>query len=99
MEQKTTNKLLEVLLDRTEAQASQLTDIEKILVHQEANLREHMRRTDAAEESLALLREQIKPLEKHKSMIDGALKLIGLIGIIAGIAVACIEILNFLRPQ
>jgi hypothetical protein len=42
---------------------------------------DHVRRTN-------IIEEDIKPIKKHVSMVEGALKFIGFLGIIAGIAEA-----------
>lgn len=58
-----------------------LNDVGEIKVVQAAQhvtLQEHIRRTE-------LLEEDIKPIKRHVWMIEGAVKLIGLIGIFAGI--------------
>jgi archaellum component FlaC len=58
-----------------------LNDVGEIKVVQAAQhvtLQEHIRRTE-------LLEEDIKPIKKHVNMVEGALKFIGLMGILAGI--------------
>lgn len=53
-------------------------------------LAEHQRRSLAAEDNLALLRLEFKPVQRHVLMIEGALKFIGvcatLVTIVGGIA-------------
>lgn len=57
-------------------------------VHTE-QLREHMRRTSAAEDQLDLIRGEIAPVKVHVARVDGALKLLGalatLVGVLSGI--------------
>lgn len=63
-------------------------DISEIKVSQartEQDLKYHIKRTDLAEENIKLLREDIKPLAKHKAMFEGALKLIGILSIVLGL--------------
>jgi hypothetical protein len=57
---------------------SSLHAIDKTLIKQEENLKEHMRRTE-------LLEADLKPIKKHVSMIQGAGSLIVFISIIGGI--------------
>ena len=45
------------------------------------SVEDHVRRTN-------LLEEDMKPIKKHVYMVSGALKLVGLMGILAGIAEA-----------
>lgn len=51
------------------------------LASQHEVLAEHVRRTN-------LLEEEIRPIKKHVHMIEGAIKFIGLVGMIAGIVEA-----------
>lgn len=64
----------------------------KILVTQEVHteqLREHMRRTAAAEAALEHIRSEFAPVKVHVARVDGALKLLGalatLIGVLSGV--------------
>jgi hypothetical protein len=56
----------------------QLIRIDKTLAAQHIVLKEHIRRTE-------LLEGQLEPIKKHVAMVNGALKFIGLLGIISGI--------------
>jgi hypothetical protein len=69
------NKRVENKIDKIveDVGSLKMTSIEHHLV-----LKEHIRRTE-------LLENAVKPLEKHVDMVNGALKLIGILGIIAGI--------------
>ena len=55
-----------------------LNSIDTTLAAQHVSLREHIRRTE-------ILEEKLQPVEKHVAMVDGALKLLGVIGIVAAI--------------
>lgn len=70
-------------LDRIEGKVDtivdKLNDTNIILAEQHVSLKEHMRRT-------ALLEKAVEPLQKHVSMFNGALKLIGLVAALAAIA-------------
>lgn len=69
------NKRVETKLDTVVADlgAMKITSAEQHIV-----LKEHIRRTE-------LLEEDMKPIKKHVYRVDGALKLIGLLGILASI--------------
>lgn len=60
------------------------------LEDQAGDLREHIRRTD-------LLEQQIKPLETKAAMIEGALKLIGILAVLAGIIEGVVALLEYLK--
>lgn len=66
---------------------SRLNEMDKTLVKQELNLAEHMRRTD-------LLENKLEPVEKHVERMQGALKLVVIIGTIVGIAVGIAKLLG-----
>jgi len=62
---------------------SRLDLVDRTLVKQEANLGEHMRRTELAEKAIENVRVDLEPLKKHKAFIEGVLKAIGLITALA----------------
>ncbi len=55
-----------------------INSIDKTLSAQHVTLKEHIRRTE-------LLEVQLEPVKRHVAMVNGALKFIGLLGIISGI--------------
>ena len=62
-----------------------LGSIDTTLAVQAEQLATHIKRTDLAEENLDHLRAEMKPVQAHVLRVEGALKLIGLIGVIATI--------------
>ncbi len=54
----------------------------------------HIKRSDLTDENLKLLRDDVKPLQKHAAMVEGALKLIGIASLIAGIVLAIFQIIK-----
>ncbi len=73
---------LESKLDKLD---DRLDSVDKTLIRQEENLKEHMRRSVAAEESIQILREELKPVQKHMNHMEGALKLLGGITLILAV--------------
>lgn len=65
-----------------------MTELKITSAKQEVNLQEHMKRSD-------MLEAKMVPIEQHVSKVDGALKLIGFIGIISGIVLSVFEISSF----
>lgn len=65
-----------------------LGSIDKTLVKQEAQLAEHIRRTE-------LLEQEIKPIKKHVAYLQAGLKLLGLIALVLGLASTVIKLLGF----
>ena len=85
--------------------ADDITDIKVTAAKQEENLKEHMRRTAAAEEAILLARKEaslkaaaleseLKPVKDHVTMVNGVLKFIGLIAVLLGIALTIKQITN-----
>ena len=77
--------------------------LETIANRQEVNLarlvvtvEEHTKRSNMLEDEQKEIKEEIKPLQKHVAMVGGALKFIGLLGIIATIVMAVVEAASFL---
>ena len=63
-----------------------LNDIEKVLIIQESNLEKHMERSEHLEKIIEKMEEKdLKPLRRHVAMVEGGLKLLGLIGLLVGI--------------
>jgi len=64
--------------DRIDKIFDKLGSIDVTLAEQHVTLKEHIRRTE-------ILENQIEPIKKHVNMVNGALKLIGLLGVVAAI--------------
>lgn len=75
---------------------NRLDSVDKTLVKQEANLGEHMRRTQLAEDAIFGIRQDIEPLKKHKAFIEGALKGIGLVATAVSVIAGLIKIFSFI---
>lgn len=73
-----------------------MTDIKVILAKQEESLRLHIYRTDLAEKNIELLRNQVKPIEDHVKYINGGLKLIGVISLVAGALISVLELFKLI---
>lgn len=58
--------------------AEKIGSIDVTLAKQHVSLAEHIKRT-------AILEKEIKPIQKHVAMVNGALKLIGIVAILAEI--------------
>lgn len=70
------NKKLDKIID---VQGEQAVTLARLTV----SVEEHVRRTN-------ILEDDMGPIKDHVSMVNGALKLIGVLGILAGIAEAII---------
>ena len=73
---------------------SELTELRIISAKQEENIKEHIRRTELAEENLTLLRQEIEPLKQHVIVINGILRVIGVVSVIIGSAAGIFEIIS-----
>ena len=85
-------KALDKFENKIDKLDARLDSIEKVQVKQEANLGEHMRRTETAEENINLLREELKPVKKHVAYMEGALKGLGVVSLIVGVAAGIVKI-------
>ncbi len=59
-----------------------------------ADLKHHIRRTELAEESIQILRDEIKPIQRHAAQVEGVFKFLGVFSLVAGIAAAIVQILR-----
>jgi len=66
-----------------------LDSIDKTLCRQEISLSEHQRRTELLEKQNEKCFEELKPIQRHISMMDGAIRFLGLssvgLSLIAGL--------------
>lgn len=72
-----------------------LHSIDKTLVKQEENLKQHMYRTELAERRLELIETDMKPMRNHLSMYGGVVKTFGAIALIVTIGAGIVKILAF----
>lgn len=75
-------KKIEVKVDKIE---EHLSKIDITLAKQHEQLREHIRRTELNETAVERITETLIPINKHVNMLEGALKFLGILSIIAGI--------------
>ena len=60
-----------------------LDNIEKVLIMQEFNLKDHMKRSDNLESLVEHIREEdLKPVQKHVIMIEGIFKFLGALSLV-----------------
>lgn len=83
---------LERIYQALERIESDITDLKITSAKQEENIKEHIRRTELAEENLSVLRQEIEPLKQHVIAINGVLKVIGIISVIVGSAAGFFQI-------
>lgn len=83
---------MEDIIIRIENKVDKISDkigsIDSTLAAQHESLKDHIRRTE-------LLEADVAPIKKHVAMVSGALKLVGLVGIIATIAEGTVEVLKY----
>lgn len=92
------NDRLYEILDKI---SEDISDLKVTVAKQEENIKEHIRRTELAEENLDMIRNEIKPLKEHVIAINGVLKTIGIISVIIGSGAGFFEIaqriVNFIK--
>jgi len=76
-------KKIELKLDRLD---ERLDKISITLTSQAVTLKEHVRRTNIAEQRIDSLGLDLKPIQRHVSQIRGVGKFIGLLGTLSAIA-------------
>lgn len=87
-------QLLEKFKEDTD---DKLNDIEKVLILQESNLKQHMQRSEHLEKIVDKMEEtDLRPLRKHVAMIEGGMKLVGVIAILVGIAAGVAKVLSLI---
>lgn len=84
------------LFDAVEKINDRLNALDIIATKQEINLSEHMKRTALAEESIGLLREEMKPIQKHVYYIEAVFKALGVASILASLVVSLFKIFSYI---
>ena len=83
------DRLTRDIFKQAEKDDKRLDSIEKVLIAQEINLKEHMRRSDHLETIVDQIKikneKELAPLKRHINMVEGAFKLLGILGILFGI--------------
>lgn len=80
---------MERVLNKLDALDARLDNVDKTLAKQEVHLAEHIRRT-------ALLEDAIVPIKKHVNHVEGALKFLGVVGLVASVATAIVKLVQLL---
>lgn len=86
--------ILELILDELKEMRKEQIEQGKTLAEQHVSLQTHMKRSDALEEMIDLVKTDLEPLQKHKAQIDGVLKFFGALAIAIGAVVGVIEIVQ-----
>lgn len=63
-----------------------LDNIEKVMIAQEINLKNHMQRSDHLETIVnSLKKDELQPIQRHIAMVEGVVKFIGVLSLLVGI--------------
>lgn len=89
-------KTIEDIDEKTDRIDARLTNIEKVLIIQEENLKTHMYRTELAEKSIERLYNQLTPVTVHVTQMEAAIKILGVASVVAGVTVAVLRIFGWL---
>lgn len=82
---------------KLDAIAQDISDIKITLVKQEENIAHHIYRTDLAEKNIEALRTDLKPVETHVKHVEGGLKVLGILSVVATIAAGVVKVIQFLH--
>lgn len=85
---------VEKISDSLDNVKADISDMKQVNIKQEENLRLHMYRTELAEKSIDMLREDILPIKRDRTIFWGIVKILGGLSVITGTIVAVIEIIN-----
>lgn len=85
-------EMLERLYVKVEQVAQDQSEMKVTLAGQAVQLEQHILRTKLAEENIELLRKDLKPVEKHVNMVNGAFKFIGVLASLAAIGKLIVEL-------
>lgn len=92
----TDRKLLEKLDEKLERVEEKLASIDVTLVKQEVNLQEHMRRSLLNEEAIEIIKEELKPVQKHVTQVHTIFQAVGFIAVVVSIVAGVVKVLEFI---
>lgn len=84
---------MDEILKKLDKMDSTLDSIQILQAVHTEQLTEHMRRSDLLERRIEQVDEELKPVEKHVTMVNGVVKFIGIVGTISAIILAIKELL------
>ena len=85
------NQRLYTTLDKIQ---EDILDLKVTSAKQEENLKEHIRRTEIAEENISILRKEVEPIKQHVSTMNGVLRVIGFASVVVGTIAGLFQIIN-----
>lgn len=71
---------------------TRIGNIDVTLAAQHVSLKEHMRRTSNLE-------ARVEPLERRRFMVDGVLKLLGILAVVAGAAEGFVAVMEYVSKH
>lgn len=94
MDQNSNDKLLDLMLTKLDALDSRLDSVDSRLTVYNEQLKIHIYRTELLEENLDGLKEEFKPVQKHVLAINGVLKFLGVLSLLAGLVATILSIVR-----
>jgi len=82
------------IFEKLEQLDQKVGNIETTIAKQEVQLENHIYRTELAEENIALLRDQIKPLETSNIQLHGIIKFFSAIGFLITMICTIVKIIH-----
>ena len=92
----TDRKLLEKLDEKMDQVQERLGEIDVTLAKNTASLEEHIRRTELAEEAIAVIKDELKPIQKHVTQVHTVFQVIGFVAVAVSIAAGVVKVLEFI---
>jgi len=87
-------ELMSRVLSKLDKIDDRLNGIDKTLVKQEENLKDHMRRSDLLEQSQGELKEYVKPILKVYTVAWGICKIVAAVALVVGLLVGIQKLLG-----
>lgn len=89
-------KKLDKIEQKLDKISEELAEINITLVEQNKDLKYHIHRTNLLEDHVKILENKLNPIDKHISMVEGGLKLVGILATLTTLAMGIVKLLNFL---
>lgn len=89
-------KKIDAHTEKLEEHTKILSSVDKTLALQEEQLRNHIYRTQLAEENLEILRKEFKPVEKHVHFVNTLSKLVALLATVGSAVYGVLEVVKWI---
>lgn len=85
---------MDTLYDEIKLTRAEVREVRESQIQNTADVKEHIRRTAAAEANITMLRQELDPVKLHVAVTGALAKILGLVGTLVGIGVGALKLMG-----